>query len=147
MDSHLADEKLKELHVESLTVKANDRSAAKYDIDPLAESKLLRKVDLRLIPILWFLFMLAFLDRTNIGNARILGMEDDLEMTGNEYNIALFIFVCCATLPRMLRRCGSGSGFAASLIFWGCSSCHTSCSKSRPTCSLSAWRLPLGFRS
>ena len=127
MDSHVADEKLKELHVESLTVQANDRTAAKYDIDPEGERKLLRKIDSRLIPILWFLFMLAFLDRTNIGmfheeelagklpvllrthgymcadisvgNARILGMEEDLKMTGNSYNIALFIFVspslCC----------------------------------------------------
>lgn len=93
MDSHLADEKLKELHVESLTVKANDRTAAKYDMDPVAERKLLRKIDFRLIPILWLLFMLAFLDRTNIGNARILGMEEELMMTGNDYNIALFIFV------------------------------------------------------
>lgn len=29
----------------------------------------------------------------DIGNARILGMEDELELEGNEYNIALFIFV------------------------------------------------------
>lgn len=93
MDSHLADSKLKELHVESLTVQANDRSAAKYDIDPVAERALLRKIDVRLIPILWFLFMLAFLDRTNIGNGRILGMEEELRMEGNDYNIALFIFV------------------------------------------------------
>lgn len=69
MDSHVADEKLKELHVESLTVQANDRTAAKYTIDPEGEKKLLRKIDMRLIPILWFLFMLAFLDRTNIGTS------------------------------------------------------------------------------
>lgn len=65
MDSHLADEKLKELHIEGSTVRANDRGAAKYDIDPFAERALLRKIDCRLIPILWFLFMLAFLDRTS----------------------------------------------------------------------------------
>lgn len=49
MDSHLADNKLKELHVESLTVRANDRTAAKYEIDAVAERRLLRKVDLRLM--------------------------------------------------------------------------------------------------
>ena len=65
MDTHTADEKLKELHIEEATVKANDRSAERYDLDPVAEKKLLRKIDWHIVPILWFMFMLAFLDRTN----------------------------------------------------------------------------------
>jgi hypothetical protein len=56
MDTHVADEKLKELHVEDTTVKAN-RDALQYEIDPVAEKKLLRKIDLHVVPILWFLFM------------------------------------------------------------------------------------------
>lgn len=56
MDTHIADEKLKELHVEDTTVKAN-RAALQYEIDPVAEKKLLRKIDLHVVPILWFLFM------------------------------------------------------------------------------------------
>ena len=67
MDSHIADEKLKELHVEERTVRANDRTIEKYEIDPEAEKKLLWKLDLRVVPVLWFLFLLSFLDRTNIG--------------------------------------------------------------------------------
>jgi len=67
MDTHIADEKLKELHVEDITVKANDRHIEQYEIDPVAEKALLRKLDLRVVPMLWFLYMLAFLDRTNIG--------------------------------------------------------------------------------
>ncbi|KAJ5332394.1 uncharacterized protein N7506_006177 [Penicillium brevicompactum] len=39
-----------------------------------------------------FLFLLAFLDRINIGNARLQGLEKDLGMEGHDYNIALFIF-------------------------------------------------------
>ena len=56
IDTHVADEKLKELHVEDTTVKAN-RDALQYEIDPAAEKKLLRKIDLHVVPILWFLFM------------------------------------------------------------------------------------------
>jgi hypothetical protein len=37
------------------------------NIDPVAEKKLLRKCDLRVLPPLFVLFLLAFLDRTNIG--------------------------------------------------------------------------------
>lgn len=67
MDTHIADEKLKELQVEDLTVRANDRKIERFEIDLEAEKKLLRKLDYRVVPVLWFLYMLAFLDRTNIG--------------------------------------------------------------------------------
>ena len=50
--------------------------------------KLLRKVDWRVLPILSFLYMLAFWDRSNLGNARIAGLEDDLRLVGNQYNLA-----------------------------------------------------------
>ncbi|CAI7600258.1 hypothetical protein N7533_009525 [Penicillium manginii] len=61
-------------------------------IDREAEKRLLRKLDIHVIPILTFLFLLAFLDRINIGNARLQGLEGDLNMKGHDYNIALFIF-------------------------------------------------------
>ncbi|CAA9965907.1 MFS general substrate transporter [Pyrenophora teres f. maculata] len=64
-------------------------------IDLVAEKKLLHKCDLHVLPPLFLLFLLAFLDRVNIGNAKIQGLTEDLEMTGPNayrYNIALFIF-------------------------------------------------------
>lgn len=61
-------------------------------IDPTAEKKLLWKLDVHVIPILTFLFLLAFLDRINIGNARLQGLERDLDMAGYDFNIALFVF-------------------------------------------------------
>jgi len=42
------------------------------NIDPVAEKKLLRKCDLRVLPPLFVLFLLAFLDRTNIGKGHHL---------------------------------------------------------------------------
>ncbi|KAF5010738.1 hypothetical protein F66182_15425 [Fusarium sp. NRRL 66182] len=52
------------------------------------ENKLLRKMDIRLIPMLALLYLLAFLDRGNIGNAKIEGMLTDLHMTGQQYSLA-----------------------------------------------------------
>lgn len=65
---------------------------SEFDIDPVKEKKLLWKLDYRVVPILNILFMFAFLDRINIGNARLMGLEDDLGMSGHQYNIALFVF-------------------------------------------------------
>ncbi|KAJ5166933.1 uncharacterized protein N7482_005714 [Penicillium canariense] len=60
--------------------------------DRAAEKRLLWKLDIHVVPILMFLFLLAFLDRINIGNARLQGLEKDLNMKNHDYNIALFIF-------------------------------------------------------
>lgn len=61
-------------------------------IDRVFERRVVRKVDMQLIPILFLLLIFAFLDRINIGNARIMGLEEDLNMKGMDYNIALFTF-------------------------------------------------------
>lgn len=55
----------------------------------LDEKKILRKMDLRLIPMLALLYLLSFLDRGNIGNAKIEGLTEDLNMSGSQYNWCL----------------------------------------------------------
>lgn len=65
---------------------------SKTPIDPALERKLVRKLDFRVIPILWFLFLVSFFDRSNIGNAKIAGMTTELKMTGNDYNVAVTVF-------------------------------------------------------
>lgn len=63
-----------------------------HESSGIDEKKLLLKTDLHVVPILFLLFLCAFIDRINIGNARIQGLEPDLNMTGNDYNVALFTF-------------------------------------------------------
>ncbi|KAL4945883.1 hypothetical protein BDV06DRAFT_229740 [Aspergillus oleicola] len=67
-------------------------STTNLPIDPAIERAVVRKCDLHVVPILTLLFLFAFLDRINIGNARILGLEDDLGLQGHQYNVALFVF-------------------------------------------------------
>lgn len=45
-------------------------------------SRLLRKIDKTLLPFLALLYLLSFLDRSNIGNAKLAGLEEDLGMDG-----------------------------------------------------------------
>lgn len=40
------------------------------DINSVAEKKLIRKLDLHLVPVVMLLYLLSYLDRINIGNAR-----------------------------------------------------------------------------
>ncbi|KAK0621546.1 major facilitator superfamily domain-containing protein [Bombardia bombarda] len=46
---------------------------------PDEEKAVVRKFDRRLVIFVALLYMLSFLDRSNIGNARIAGMDDDLQ--------------------------------------------------------------------
>lgn len=60
--------------------------------DPIEVKKIIRKIDYRLLPLMIFLYTLTFLDRVNIGNARLWHLERDLGMTGYQYNIAVLVF-------------------------------------------------------
>ncbi|KAK4459420.1 major facilitator superfamily domain-containing protein [Cladorrhinum samala] len=60
----------------------------KADVD----RRLLWKLDMKLMPWLCFLYLLAFLDRTNIGNAKIAGLSKDLGLSPQSYNATLTIF-------------------------------------------------------
>ncbi|KAF9483280.1 MFS general substrate transporter [Pholiota conissans] len=72
------------------------------------ERKLWRKVDFRLMPILSLMYLLSFLDRvlmTELGNARLQGLQSQLHLTGNQYNIALtmyFVPYCLCECPANL---------------------------------------------
>jgi MFS transporter, ACS family, DAL5 transporter family protein len=59
---------------------------------PHTTKKLMAKIDLRVIPFLCILYLLAFLDRVNIANARSFGLIKDLDLKNVEYNTALTIF-------------------------------------------------------
>lgn len=60
-------------------------------IDPEKERKLIRKIDLYVIPWVCLLYLSSFLDRVNIGNARLYNLEEDLNMSGNQYQIAVSV--------------------------------------------------------
>ncbi|GAA5836738.1 hypothetical protein JCM11251_002713 [Rhodosporidiobolus azoricus] len=65
---------------------------ALVEINEKAEAALRRKLDWHIIPVIALLYLFCFIDRANIGNARLAGLEADLGMSGNDYNILLTSF-------------------------------------------------------
>ncbi|KAH6988092.1 major facilitator superfamily domain-containing protein [Ilyonectria sp. MPI-CAGE-AT-0026] len=55
------------------------------------EEKLVRKLDLHIVPLIMLLYTFSFLDRVNIGNARLYNLEGDLGLVGNQFQIAVSI--------------------------------------------------------
>ncbi|KAL5346828.1 hypothetical protein ACLOAV_007971 [Pseudogymnoascus australis] len=93
-------------------------------MDPVALKKLRHKCDWYVVPPLFVLFLLAFLDRTNIGNAKIQGLEAGLNLTGPQYNIALFIFFVPYILLEvpsniLLKKIAPSTWLSSIMFFWG----------------------------
>lgn len=72
------------------------------------KNQIYHKVDIRLVPMLALLNLIAHLDRANIGNDKIRGMEAELGMSGVDYNIATSTFF----IPYILLEVSSN-------ILWG----------------------------
>ncbi|KAJ8121306.1 hypothetical protein ONZ43_g2212 [Nemania bipapillata] len=67
--------------------------------------RLLRKVDIHLLPLLVLMYLLNFLDRSNLAQARLGTLEKDLGMTGTDFNLAtsiLFVGYLLMQLPSNL---------------------------------------------
>ena len=64
------------------------------DFSKSEERRLVAKIDFRLIPVLSILYLLAFIDRTNIANAAVYGLTGDIGIASgsNNYNTALTLF-------------------------------------------------------
>ncbi|EIM86762.1 MFS general substrate transporter [Stereum hirsutum FP-91666 SS1] len=94
------------------------------DTSGVNERKLLRKVDMRLIPWLSLLYLLSFLDRTSIGNAKLYGLETDLHITDKQYLLSLTIFFFPYALFEVpsnvfLKRLRPSIWLSAIMLLWG----------------------------
>ncbi|KAI1457058.1 putative MFS transporter [Annulohypoxylon moriforme] len=86
------DEKDAHLAAEEGFAATDSRGEPIVQFDRLAERKLRNKIDMMVVPTVSLLYLFCFIDRANIGNARLAGLEADLGMSGNDYNQLLSIF-------------------------------------------------------
>ncbi|GJP89600.1 MFS transporter [Aspergillus niger] len=91
---------------ESFTDDGFDEGYESYeDVQPLSSSRtsmpkytkeeekgVIKQFDRKLVPFLALLYLLSFLDRSNIGNAKIAGLADDLHLSSSQYEWLLTAF-------------------------------------------------------
>ncbi|KAH9892113.1 major facilitator superfamily domain-containing protein [Xylariomycetidae sp. FL2044] len=113
-----------EMDIEALESKAQQELVESYVPDTEEERKLVRKIDLYILPCMWIMYLLSYMDRTNIGNAKIAGMDVDLELDSNRYSIALVVFfigyVLCEVPSNMILARARPSVFLPTIMtLWG----------------------------
>ncbi|KAF3065951.1 hypothetical protein GL218_09267 [Daldinia childiae] len=88
--------------------------------------KILWKLDTRILPILAVLFLCSFLDRTNVGNAKLYNLEIDLGITDHQYDQGLAVFYATYILSEIpsnliLKKLTPQIWLPCLTFFWGVS--------------------------
>ncbi|KAF9466139.1 MFS general substrate transporter [Collybia nuda] len=94
------------------------------DVSGVNEKKLMRRIDIALIPWLSLLYLLSFLDRTSIGNAKLYNMEKDLNMSDNQYLLTLTVFFFSYAVFEVpsnvfLKRLRPSIWLSVLMLLWG----------------------------
>lgn len=114
--SSTKDEKLDQLEISPAVEDVHD---AKF------ERRVLKKIDLRLLPILGCLYTIALVDRSNISVARISGLDEDVGLKqGNRASIVLLVFFIgyiIFEIPSniVIHKVGAANWLAFIAFAWG----------------------------
>ncbi|EYE89968.1 MFS general substrate transporter [Aspergillus ruber CBS 135680] len=98
------------------------------------DKKLLRKIDWHLLPIMFLTYFLQMIDKISINYANVMGLQDDLGMTGNDFSwlaTAFFIAYAVAEIPQgaLLQRFPVTKVLGANIFCWGVILCCSSAAR------------------
>lgn len=107
---------------EALKFVANNDVSA--ELDPATDKKLLRKIDMYLMPVMCILYCFQFMDKMSNSYAALLGLRKDLKMVGTMYSwtgSAFYIGYLFFEYPavRLLQRYPVGKTVSIFIIAWG----------------------------
>lgn len=87
--------------------------------------RIVRKIDFRLLPVLACIYSFALIDRVNLPNARIAGMDEDLQLSvGNRYTLITMIFFVPYVIFQfpaniVIRKLGACLWLSSLVCAWG----------------------------
>ncbi|KAF2200988.1 MFS general substrate transporter [Delitschia confertaspora ATCC 74209] len=94
-------------------------------VDSPEVKRIMRKLDIRLLPVLATIYAFALIDRVNLPNARIAGMDEDLELSvGERYSILSMMFFVPYVIFQFpanvfIRRVGAAMWLGTLVVAWG----------------------------
>lgn len=98
-NEYSADDKFAAQHVSDSSVANHAVPNRRQEAPPLVrimsdeersvrEAHLVRKIDLRLMPMIILMYIMNYLDRNNIAAARLAGLQKELKLTSTQYSVA-----------------------------------------------------------
>ncbi|KAG4442345.1 hypothetical protein IFR05_002196 [Cadophora sp. M221] len=109
---------------ENISAAKQPVEGTQISVDSAMTRKILLKLDVRILPVLAALFLCSFLDRTNVGNAKIYKLEADLGMTDHQYDTGLAVFYAtyiASEIPSnlVLKKLSPRIWLPALTMMWG----------------------------
>ncbi|KAI6005652.1 major facilitator superfamily domain-containing protein [Pisolithus albus] len=106
------------------TLDKSDRDVLSAQDAAVLEDVVWRKLDRWVLPMCTALYLISFFDRSNIGNARVAGMQTALNISNYQYTVALtltYIPYIAMELPSnlILKRVGPNLMLPAMVTLWG----------------------------
>jgi hypothetical protein len=92
---------MKEISVDSEYLTLESRGS--QFISPIDEKKLIRRIDLNILPVLCSVYLFQFMDKILLNYANVMGIQTELHMTGNEFSwagTAFFLGYMLAEFPQ-----------------------------------------------
>lgn len=113
-----------ELSDSSIEVDSSDSDCIAYTEQE--ETTLLRKFDLHILSFLCIVYMLSYMDRTNIGNANEAGMSNSLNMDNQQYLLLISFFyigyICFQWCILLWKTWNPRTFVPIVIILWGITS-------------------------
>ncbi|BGP51251.1 hypothetical protein JCM10450v2_007180 [Rhodotorula kratochvilovae] len=78
--------------VASINEDSTDEELLAYTMDPAEKRALLRRLDTFIAPMVMILYLISFLDRSNLGNAASANLMEDINAPSNGLSVATSIF-------------------------------------------------------
>ncbi|KAL4935386.1 hypothetical protein BDV06DRAFT_217467 [Aspergillus oleicola] len=98
--------------------------AQDQDASALSDTALLRRIDWRILPIMFLAYFLQFLDKVCLNYANVMTLQSDLGMKGNDFSwlaTAFFIAYAVAEIPQgfLLQRYPVTKVLGINIVLWG----------------------------
>ncbi|KAI8387441.1 major facilitator superfamily domain-containing protein [Blakeslea trispora] len=108
----------------SITLEGSSKSDQTCTLSKQDEKRLVKALDLRIMPLFCLFYFADFLDRANIGNATLAGLQEDLKMSSAELSTAIsafFITYIIFEVPSnyILKKTNAAKWLSFIMLVWG----------------------------
>lgn len=78
-------------------------SFSEYTANPVLEKRVIRKIDLLVIPFICITYLITYIDKAMLGYSAVFGLKESLHLRGTEYSWLGMRSRCLNELPRLTR--------------------------------------------
>ncbi|KAJ5894274.1 hypothetical protein N7495_005965 [Penicillium taxi] len=112
------------LGIDNMASASTQETVLESHADPLMGKRVLRKIDMQLVPLMFFSYMLNFMDKTILSSAAVFGLRGDTGLVGQQYSwvsSAFYFGYLGWSYPTtlLIARFPIGKYMTANTFFWG----------------------------